>query len=157
MQVRRAMLGRANLRHPPDHPTLNGFARLSTPIRGMMHPASGGEDTMAYINGMVCAVPTADKEIYTKFAADMAVVFKDCGATEVVDTWGVEVPEGKVTDYYRAVQAKPDETIVFSWVTWPDKAAHDAGWEKAMKDPRMADVKMPFDGKRMIYGSFEKL
>jgi len=123
----------------------------------MMRRHQEGRKPMAYINGMVCAVPTADKAIYAKFAADMATVFRDCGASEVVDTWGVEVPEGKITDYYRAVQARPDETIVFSWVTWPDKAAHDAGWEKAMKDPRMADAKMPFDRKRMIYGGFEKL
>jgi len=106
---------------------------------------------------MVCAVPTADKALFTKFSAEMAALFREHGATEVVDAWGVDVPTGKVTDFQRSVQATPGETVVFSWVIWPDRAAHDAGWEKAMKDPRMANAKMPFDGKRMIYGGFERL
>ncbi|MBX3570492.1 MAG: DUF1428 domain-containing protein [Rhizobiaceae bacterium] len=110
---------------------------------------------MAYVNGMVCAVPTADKETYTRFAAEMAGLFKEYGATACVDAWGADVPEGKQTDFLRAVQARRDETVCFSWITWADKAAHDKGWEGVMKDPRMAQAQMPFDGKRMIYGGFE--
>ena len=66
------------------------------------------------------------------------------------------MPDGKVTDFRRAVQAKPDETVVFSWVEWPDKATRDAGMDRVMKDPRMNPETnpMPFDGKRMIYGGF---
>ena len=64
------------------------------------------------------------------------------------------MPPGKVTDYQGAVKARPDETIVFSWVEWPSKEARDTGWEKAQNDPRMKSLKMPFDGQRMIYGGF---
>jgi len=106
---------------------------------------------------MVAAVPTANKEKYLEHARITAGYFKEVGATKVVETWGAEVPDGKVTDFKRAVQAKPDETIVFSWITWPDKATHDTGWEKLMQDPRMQKMEMPFDGKRMIFGGFESI
>jgi uncharacterized protein YbaA (DUF1428 family) len=112
---------------------------------------------MTYINGMVAAVPTASKDAYAKFAAEMAAVFKEHGAVDVVDAWGIDVPPGQQTDFFRAVQATPEETVAFSWIAWKDKASHDAGWERVMQDPRMASAKMPFDGKRMIYGGFEKL
>ena len=110
---------------------------------------------MSYIDGMVAAVPTANKAQYLEHARISAGYFKEVGATKVVENWGDEVPDGKVTDFKRAVQAKSDETIVFSWITWPDKKTHDAGWEKLMQDPRMQAMQMPFDGKRMIFGGFE--
>jgi uncharacterized protein YbaA (DUF1428 family) len=73
----------------------------------------------------------------------------------VLECWGDNVPEGKLTDFRRAVQAKQDESVVFSWVEWPDKTTRDTGMEKLMKDSRMEDASnMPFDGKRMIFGSF---
>jgi uncharacterized protein YbaA (DUF1428 family) len=73
----------------------------------------------------------------------------------VIECWGDDVPEGKLTDFRRAVQAKPDESVVFSWIEWPDKATRDAGMEKVMKDPRAGQAgDMPFDGKRMIFGGF---
>ena len=83
-------------------------------------------------------------------------LFLECGATRVVEGWGDDVPEGKVTDFRRAVQATPEESVVFSWIEWPDKAARDSGMERVMKDPRMdpATNPMPFDGKRMIFGGF---
>ncbi len=112
---------------------------------------------MAYVDGMLCAVPSDKREAYLEFAKATAVVFKSHGATKCVDNWGHDVPHGQVTDLHRAVQATETETVVFSWVTWPDKATRDSGWEKVMADPRMAEIKMPFDGKRMIYGGFEPL
>jgi uncharacterized protein YbaA (DUF1428 family) len=63
----------------------------------------------------------------------------------------------KVTDFLRAVQAGPDETVSFGWVVWPDKATHDAAWGKIMDDPEMQQLQMPYDGKRMIFGGFEEL
>ena len=111
---------------------------------------------MAYIDGFVIAVPTANKQKFIDHSNKGDSVFMEFGATRVLECWGDDVPAGKQTDFLRAVQAKDDETVVFSWIEWPDKATRDTGMEKVMKDPRMNPETnpMPFDGKRMIYGGF---
>ncbi len=109
---------------------------------------------MTYIMGAVIAVPTANKDAYLEQAKIAAEVFRDLGALSVVEGWGDSVPKGEVTDFYRAVQAKDDETVVFSWVTWPSKDAFEAAMPKMEADERMTAA-MPFDGKRMIFGGFE--
>ena len=116
----------------------------------------GPKGAMGYANGMVVPAPTAGKEDYRAFSAKMADVILEHGASRVVDAWGDDVPAGEVTDYARAVKAEDGETVVFSWIEWPSKAAHDAGWEKIMADPRMRPgaVPMPFDGRRLIHGGF---
>ena len=84
--------------------------------------------------------------------------FKEYGAVRVVEAWGDDVPEGKVTDYQRAVKAEDGEGIVFSYVEWPDKETRDEGWERMMADPDMQpDGEMPFDGKRMFWGGFRPI
>ena len=115
---------------------------------------------MPYIDGFVIAVPTASKQKFIEHARTFDGMFLECGATRVVEGWGDDVPDGKVTDFRRAVQANADETIAFSWVEWPDKATRDAGMKKMMEDPRMDpsnpnNPPMPFDGKRMIFGGFD--
>ena len=112
---------------------------------------------MTYIDGFVAAVPRANKQAYIAHAREAAELFKEWGALRIVETWSDEVPEGKQTDFMKAVAAKPDEAIVFSWVEYPDKATRDAAGQKMMSDPRMQAMKMPFDGARMIYGGFEAL
>ena len=114
---------------------------------------------MTYVEGCVVAVPTAIKEAYRKHAADAAPLFKEFGVARMVECWGDDVPDGKVNDFKGAVQAKPDETVVFSWVEYPDKATRDAANQKMMSDPRMAQMggEMPFDGKRMIIGGFDSI
>jgi uncharacterized protein YbaA (DUF1428 family) len=114
---------------------------------------------MPYVDGFVCAVPTANRETYRKFSERMAPLFKEHGALRLVECWGDDVPEGKVTSFPMAVKRKDDETVVFSWITWPSKQARDEGMKKVMADPRMQPDKnpMPFDGKRLIYGGFEVL
>ncbi|MEX1056613.1 MAG: DUF1428 domain-containing protein [Natronospirillum sp.] len=114
---------------------------------------------MSYIDGFIAAVPTANKEQYVKHAADGAEVFKEYGALNVVECWGDDVPQGILTSFPMAVQCKADETVVFSWIVWPSKAQRNEGMAKAMADPRFgADVNpMPFDGKRLIYGGFERV
>ena len=111
---------------------------------------------MSYIDGMICAVSAEKKEEFIAFSRAMTEVFMECGATSVVDCWGDDVPDGEVTSMPMAVKAEAGETVVFSWVAWPDKAARDAGWGAAMQDPRMAPdaMTMPFDGKRLIMGGF---
>jgi uncharacterized protein YbaA (DUF1428 family) len=111
--------------------------------------------TLPYIDGFVAAVPTAHKEKYLRHAEAAARVFREYGALEVVETWGDDVPEGKLTSFPLAVQRKPDETVVFAWIAWPSRAARDEGMKKSMADPRLANAEMPFDGKRMIFGGFD--
>ena len=111
---------------------------------------------MSYIDGFVLAVPTANKEKFLAHARSGDVVFIEYGALRVVECWGDDVPHGKTTDFFGAVKATPEETVVFSWIEWPDKATRDSGMQKMMDDPRMDPSKnpMPFDGARMIYGGF---
>jgi uncharacterized protein YbaA (DUF1428 family) len=112
-----------------------------------------------YVDGFVLAVPTANKEIYREHAAKAAAVFKEHGALTCVECWGDDVPAGKINSMHTAVMRKDDETVVFSWITWPDKATRDAGLQKVFADPRLQpDVNpMPFDGTRMIFGGFETI
>ena len=114
---------------------------------------------MSYVDGFVAAVPTANREAYRRHAEIAAQGFKAHGARSVVECWGDDVPEGKLTSFPLAVQRKEDETVVFSWVTWPSRAVRDEGWKKVMADPRMqaGTNPMPWDGKRLIYGGFEEL
>ncbi len=114
---------------------------------------------MTYVDGFVTPVPTANKEAYRVFSETCAEVYKDFGALALVEAWGDDVPDGEVTSMPIAVQLKPEETVVFSWVLWPDKATRDAGLEKIFADPRMTalDGHMPLDGKRMIFGGFTAL
>ncbi|WP_114968141.1 DUF1428 domain-containing protein [Rhodoferax ferrireducens] len=114
---------------------------------------------MSYVDGFVTPVPTANREAYRKHAEQAAVLFKEFGATGVVECWGDDVPEGKVTSFPMAVKCESGETVVFSWITWPSRAVRDEGWKKIMADPRMAPSvnPMPFDGKRLIYGGFQVL
>lgn len=113
---------------------------------------------MSYIDGFVIPVPVGKKEAYRAMAAEAAPVFREYGATRIVECWGDDVPDGKVTDFKGAVKAESGENVVFSWISWPSKAVRDEANKKIMEDPRMKmGDDMPFDGKRLIYGGFEIL
>lgn len=112
---------------------------------------------MTYVSGFVTPVKTNDRDAYVKSAQLAAPIFKEFGALAVVENWGVDIRDGKVTDFKMAVKAEPDETVVFSWILWPDKAVADAAEQKMMTDPRFQDMEMPFDGKRMVVGGFETI
>lgn len=114
---------------------------------------------MSYVDGVVVPVPTANKQAYIELAAKVADVFIAHGATHVVENWGDNVPKGHTTDFYMAVKAEADETIVFSWVVWPSKEARDTGHAAAMKDPLFSDTPSNpiLDGRRMIYSGFETI
>lgn len=107
-----------------------------------------------YVDGYVIAVPAAKKEAYVALATVMAGLFKEYGATRVVECWGDDVPDGKVTDFRGAVKAQEGEVVVFSWVEYPSKDVRNAAMSRMMSDDRMRDAEMPFDGKRMIFGGF---
>ncbi len=95
---------------------------------------------MAYVDGFVVAVPTLNREAYRAFAERAAAVFREHGALKVVECWGDDVPEGKVTSFPMAVKLQSDETVVFSWITWPSRQVRDAGMKKVMADPRLQPV-----------------
>jgi uncharacterized protein YbaA (DUF1428 family) len=117
--------------------------------------AEGSGDGAGYVDGFVLPLKADDREAYRAWAAKAAPIFREHGALRTVEAYEDNVPDGKVTDYHRAVQAGEDEKVVFSWIEWPSKAARDAGWEKAMADPRMPpDDEMPIDGQRMFWGGF---
>jgi uncharacterized protein YbaA (DUF1428 family) len=113
---------------------------------------------MSYVDGFVIPVPTANKQAFVDHAREFDNMLMQFGALRVVECWGDDVPHGKLTDFYRSVQAAEDETVVFSWVEWPDKATRDAGFAQVealmTTDPRFKDQPMAFDGKRLIYGGF---
>lgn len=114
---------------------------------------------MTYFEGFVVPVPEARRDDYRKHAVDAAPLFREFGVERIVEAWDSDVAEGKVTDFRKAVEAAPDEKVVFSWFEYPDKATRDAATEKMMSDPRMKQMgeDMPFDGKRMIVGGFDAI
>lgn len=112
-----------------------------------------------YISGFLVPVPADKKAEYQDIAERFWEIAKDYGALEQVEAWEADVPDGKLTDFRRAVKLAENEKVVFSWVVWPDKATADASHDKMMADQRMDAFgeQMPFDGKRMVYGGFDPL
>ena len=119
---------------------------------------------MSYIDGFVIACPKANKEKFIAHAEKADPVFMELGATRILECWQDDVSKGKVTDFFGAVKATEDESVLFSWIEWPDKQTRDAAMAKMnemMENPELADPRMdpvanpmPFDGKRMIFGGF---
>jgi uncharacterized protein YbaA (DUF1428 family) len=114
---------------------------------------------MTYFEGFIVPVPEANKDAYVKHASDFAPLIREVGVKRMVESWDSDVPEGKVTDFRKAVDATPDEKVVFSFFEYPSKVERDAANAKMMSDPRMAEMgtNMPFDGKRMIMGGFDAI
>ena len=116
---------------------------------------------MPYIDGYVIAVPNANKEAYRALAEKCAPICKKHGALRVVECWGDDVPEGKLTSFTMAVKRGDDESVVFSWIEWPSRAVRDAGMKASMDEmhdvTNMKPEDSPFDGKRMIFGGFQSI
>jgi uncharacterized protein YbaA (DUF1428 family) len=114
---------------------------------------------MTYFEGFAIAVPSANKQAFIKHAEQFSEVVREFGVKRQVEAWANDVPHGKLTDFYRAVDAKDDETVVLSWFEYPSREARDRANEKFRTDPRMQSLGegMPFDGKRMILGGFEAI
>ncbi|HEX9954577.1 MAG TPA: DUF1428 domain-containing protein [Allosphingosinicella sp.] len=110
-----------------------------------------------FVDGLVLPVPHGNREAYLALAQKAAGDFTRYGANRLVEAWGDDIKDGKVTDFRRAVLAEEGENVVFSFIEWPDKATRDAGWGKMMADPanQLDPANQPFDGKRMFWGGFE--
>lgn len=114
---------------------------------------------MSYVDFFALPLPKGNEDAYRKQAELFATVMKDHGLLSYCEALADDAPHGKVTDWYRAVQAKEDETVVAAFIVWPDKATRDKAWDAAMKDPRldMDPKSMPFDGVRMFWGGFKPI
>ena len=114
---------------------------------------------MPYVDGFLIPVPNARKEEYRAHEAKWWPWFRDKGATGLVVSWGDDVPEGKLTSFPLAVKLQEGETVVFSWILWPDRPTRDAGMASFMADPRVHEQgnQMPFDGQRMVFGGFQRI
>ena len=123
-------------------------------FEAIVEEGSGGG---SYTDGFVVPVPEAKRESYRELASKMAKVFRENGATRVVEAFSDDVPHGQVTDFYRAVKAEEGEGVVYSFIEWPDKQVRDSAWAKIMADDSLRPQEMPFDGKRMFWGGFEKM
>ncbi|WP_416356094.1 DUF1428 domain-containing protein [Aureimonas phyllosphaerae] len=112
---------------------------------------------MAYVEGFLVPVPEANKQAYLELATRAAPLFREYGALEVVECWGSDLPDGKVTDFRMAVKAEDGENVVFSWIVYPSKAVRDDAVQKVFTDPRMQmdETEMPFSGQRMVFGGFD--
>ena len=112
---------------------------------------------MTYVTGFLTPVKTEDRDRYIKSAEASWPFFKKHGCLHQMETWGVDIADGHTTDFNRAVKKEPGEAVVLAWLIWPDKATCDAAWAAMMEDPDMANMDMPFDGKRMMWGGFEPI
>ena len=112
---------------------------------------------MSYVDGFIIAVPKDNLDAYRKMARLGGDVWKEFGALAYVECVGDDVPYGELTSFPRAVQAKEDEVVIFSWIVYESKEQRDEINKKVMSDPRLKVDwdSMPFDGKRMIFGGFK--
>ena len=114
---------------------------------------------MAYVDGFVVPVPKRSVPAYLRMARKAGQVWREHGALQYVETVADDAPVGKITSFPRSVKLKPNETVVFSFITYRSRKHRDRVNAKAMKDPRLAGMMnpkdMPFDAKRMIFGGFK--
>jgi uncharacterized protein YbaA (DUF1428 family) len=114
----------------------------------------GGRGKAGYVDGSLVPAPASSREAYLAYADKVADMLVEHGATRVVDAWSDNVPDGKVTDFRRSVEAGPEEAVIFSWVEWPSKDVRDAAWQKIFADPRMREGIPPQDESRRVWGGF---
>lgn len=114
---------------------------------------------MSYVDFFCLPLPQGNESKYQEQAELFKSVMTQHGLLAYCEAVADDVPKGKVTDFYRAVNAKEGETVVAAFAVWPDKATRDKAWEASMKDPRIqTDPKsMPFDGMRMFWGGFRPI
>ena len=103
-----------------ERPAHEGHGREHA-VRRQAHDLGGfdaiveeGSGGGGYTDGFVVPVPEGKREAYRELAAKMAKVFRQHGATRVIEAIADDVTNGEVTDFYRAVKAEDGEKVVFS-------------------------------------------
>src|SRR5882724_10703175 len=123
---------------------LPGLSAWSHPVR-----PSGIDRTkempMPYVDGFVVPVQKDKVQAYKAHAQKAGDIWKEHGALAFVECVGDDVPYGTLTSFPRAVQAKDDEVVVFSWIVYRSRTERDAIMAKVMADPRLKGSDMPFD------------
>jgi uncharacterized protein YbaA (DUF1428 family) len=116
---------------------------------------------MSYVDGFIVPVPKKNLAAYKKMATLASKVWRDHGAVEYWESVADDVKPGKWTSFPQSVKLKKNEVVVFSWILYKSRKERDRILKKVMSDKRLASMmdpkKMPFDGKRMIYGGFKSL
>ena len=111
---------------------------------------------MTYVDGFVMAVPKSNKQQIHRACPHRGCGVHRAGPPVFSNAGPTTCPTARSRISASAVQANGDETVVFSWIEWPDKATRDAGMKN--DDERPSDEPesnpMPFDAKRMIFGGF---
>ena len=116
---------------------------------------------MPYVDGFILAVPNKNLAAYVRMSKKAGKIWREYGALDYREWVADDVKPGKLTSFPQSVKLKPNETVVFSWITYKSRAQRDKINAKVMSDPRLKSMmdgeSMPFDGKRMIYGGFASL
>lgn len=114
---------------------------------------------MSYIEGLIAAVPTAKKDVLHRTTAEAAPLFKQFGATRVVELLGDDIPRGKTIDFKSAVKARDDEEVVLSWVEYPDKQTRDLANQKVLANAKLKEITdaLPIERERAITAGFTAL
>lgn len=113
-----------------------------------------------YVEGFVVPVKTAAKADYTHAIGALSALYIEYGAARAVENWAVDAPVGDLTSFPRAVVLEEDETVVFAWIEYADKATRDRVHEQVWSDPRIEEMTVLREvvaGKRMIIGGFETI
>ena len=114
---------------------------------------------MAYVDGFIVAVPKKNIEAYRTMSKKAGKIWREYGALDYREWVADDVKVGKLTSFPRSVKLKPGETVIFAWITYKSRAQRDKINKKVMADPRLSAMgdpnKMPFDGKRMMWGGFK--
>lgn len=114
-----------------------------------------------YVDGFVLAVPKDRIDDYRRLAEIASKVWKEHGALEYRECVGDDLDVQEMVPFPKLAGAKPDETVVFAWITYESREHRDEVNAKVMKDPRLCESmdkdNMPFDCKRMAYGGFKTL
>jgi uncharacterized protein YbaA (DUF1428 family) len=118
---------------------------------------------MPYVDGFVLTVPKKKLKAYAKMAAAAGKIWKEHGALEFRECVGDDlvVKEGCGIPFPKMAKAKPDETVLFSFIVFKSRSHRDRVNAKVLNDPRLEQMMdwndMPFDVKRMAYGGFKVL
>jgi|SRR5688572_3744827 uncharacterized protein YbaA (DUF1428 family) len=114
---------------------------------------------MAYVDGFVLPIPRKNRKAYIAMARKAGKVWMDHGALDYKECLQDDVKPGKWTSFPQSVKLKKGEAVWFSYILYKSRKHRDSVMKKVMKDKRLASMmdmsKMPFDGKRMIFGGFK--